>query len=143
MKMRSLILVLLLHLSNAAEAGELVVVVNAASGAGQLSRDQVINIFLGRFRQFPSGLAAEPIDQPDDGPLRAQFYRLLVDKQMTEINAYWARLIFSGRTSPPLKAKSSDEVLRLLSSRRGGIAYVNKSEVNHLLTIVFTPNHDQ
>ncbi|MNR17245.1 hypothetical protein D3C85_1338950 [compost metagenome] len=62
---------------------------------------------------------------------------------MTEINAYWARLIFSGRTSPPLKAKSSDEVLRLLSSRRGGIAYMNKSEVNHLLTIVFTPNHDQ
>ena len=143
MKMRYLILVLLLHLSSPAEAGELVVVVNAASGAGQLSRDQVINIFLGRFRQFPSGLTAEPIDQPEDGPLRAQFYRLLVDKQMTEINAYWARLIFSGRTSPPLKAKSSDEVLRLLSSRRGGIAYMNKSEVNHLLTIVFTPNHDQ
>lgn len=136
-------LALALLLPNAAGAGELVVVVNAASGVGRLSRDQVVNIFLGRFRQFPSGLPAEPIDQSDDGPLKAQFYRLLVDKDVAEINAYWARLIFSGRTTPPQEKESAGEVLRLLTSRKGGIAYVDRSQVDHRLTIVFEPGHDR
>lgn len=130
-------------LLGSAVAGELVVVVNAASGIGELSRDQVVNIFLGRFRQFPSGLAAEPIDQPEDSLVKAQFYRSLVDKDPAEINAYWARLIFSGRTMPPLKSGSSGEVLRLLAARKGGIAYVDRSQVDQRLTIVFSPNHDR
>lgn len=138
-----LIFVLTWLLPNSAGAGELVVVVNAASGVGRLSREQVLNIFLGRFRQFPSGLPAEPIDQPDDSPARAQFYRLLVDKEVAEINAYWARLVFSGRTPPPLKAERPGEVLRLLATKRGGIAYVERSQVDPRLTVVFSLGHDQ
>lgn len=126
----------------AAGAGELVVVANAESGAGKLSRDQVLNIFLGRFRQFPSGVAAEPIDQPDGGPLKAQFYRWLVDKEVSEINAYWARLVFSGRTAPPYKTKSSVEVLSLLAEKKGGIAYIDRADLDHRLVIVFDPGHE-
>lgn len=138
-----LICALLWLLPCVAAAGELVVVANAASGVGRLSREQVVNIFLGRFRQFSSGLPAEPIDQPDGSPQKTQFYRLLVDKEVAEINAYWARLVFSGRTPPPLKAENPGEVLRLLASRRGGIAYVERSLVDQRLTIVFSPAHDQ
>ncbi|MBI3149137.1 MAG: hypothetical protein HYZ17_11560 [Betaproteobacteria bacterium] len=143
MKLFARILALLSFLPCAAGAGEVVVVANAASGVGRLSREQVVNIFLGRFRQFPSGLPAEPIDQPDGSPLKARFYRLLVDKDMAEINAYWARLVFSGRTLPPLKTENSGEVLHLLASRKGGIAYVDRASVDQRLTIVFSPDHDQ
>jgi ABC-type phosphate transport system substrate-binding protein len=129
--------------ADAADAGELVVVVNAASGVGKLNRSQVTDIFLGRFRVFPSGLAAEPIDQPDSEPLKTQFYRLLVDKDVAEINAYWARLIFSGRTAPPQKTGNGAEVLRLLTSRKGGIAYVERAWVDQRMTIVFDPYHDR
>ncbi|MBI2308471.1 MAG: hypothetical protein HYU78_14295 [Rhodocyclales bacterium] len=142
MRLFAVILALALFLPRAAGAGEIVVVANATSGVGKLSRDQVVNIFLGRFRQFPSGLPAEPIDQPDGSPQKARFYRLLVDKEMAEINAYWARLVFSGRTPPPLKAESSGEVLRLLASRKGGIAYVDRSLVDQRLTIVFSPDNE-
>lgn len=138
-----LIFVLTWLLPNSAGAGELVVVVNAASGVGKLSREQVLNIFLGRFRQFPSGLTAVPIDQPDGGPAKAQFYRLLVDKEVAEINAYWARLVFSGRTPPPLQTEYSGDVLRLLAAKRGAIAYVDRSLVDPRLTIVFSLGHDQ
>lgn len=137
------ILALLLLLPRTVDAGTLVVVVNAASGVGKLSRDQVINIFLGRFRQFPSGLRAEPVDQPEGSLLKTQFYRVLVDKEVAEINAYWARLIFSGQTMPPLKTATEAEVLRLLASRKSAIAYVDRSQVDHRLTIVFDPEHEQ
>lgn len=140
--MPCLILALALLSPCAAEA-DVVVVVNAESGVGKLSRGQVIDIFLGRFRVFPSGLAAEPIDQPDGGPLKKQFYHLLVDKDVAEINAYWARLVFSGRTSPPQKTERADEVLRLLTSRKAGIAYIDRALVDQRLTIVFDPDHDR
>jgi ABC-type phosphate transport system substrate-binding protein len=115
---------------------EPVVVVNAASAVKQLSQDEVINIFLGRYRRLPSGEAALPIDQPESSALRAEFYRKLVNKDLNEINAYWARLIFSGRTSPPVQADSSAEVITLLTASVSSIAYLERSQVDKRFRIV-------
>ncbi len=49
-----LVLALLLPAAGQA-AGDLVVVVNPRSGVEKLSREDVTNIFLGRYRQFPAG----------------------------------------------------------------------------------------
>ncbi|CAK0742630.1 hypothetical protein CCP3SC15_1200008 [Gammaproteobacteria bacterium] len=76
------------------------VIVNPESGVEMLSREEVINIFLGRYRKLPSGIMAQPIDQADQTG-KALFYKLLVGKELSEINSYWARLIFSGKTKPP------------------------------------------
>ncbi|MDP2828635.1 MAG: hypothetical protein Q8O37_08515 [Sulfuricellaceae bacterium] len=111
-------------------SAELVVVANASSGVERLSRDEVINIFLGRYRQLPSGIAALPIDQPSGSPVKAQFYRKLVNKDLAEINTYWARLTFSGKTSPPRQAASTAEVLDWLASTRGAIGYVEREKLD-------------
>ena len=52
-------------------SAEPVVVVNARSAVPKLSRDEVINIFLGRYRQLPTGETALPIDQPEGSALRS------------------------------------------------------------------------
>ena len=132
-----LLLVFLFLLPFVAAAETIAVVVNANNGVEALSRDEVINIFLGRFRQFPSGVAAQPIDLPDTHPARAAFYRRLVNKNPAEINAYWARLIFSGRTSPPLTTVRFDDVFNLVQSTPGGISYMERSKVGGRLKIVF------
>ncbi len=136
--MKTLLLSLLVALSGLASPvlAEPVVVVNAASPIRQLSRDEIINIFLGRYRGLPDGGTAQPIDQPETSALRAEFYRKLVNKDVNEINAYWSRLIFSGRTAPPLQATSVDEVIVLLLVRPGGIAYVERTQVDKRLRIV-------
>lgn len=115
---------------------DLVVVVNARSGIERLSLDSVINIFMGRYRQLPSGIPAQPIDQPEERPEKARFYRLLVDKDLAEINAYWARLIFSGKTSPPYQAKGTAEILDRLARQPGTIAYIERSQADPRARIV-------
>lgn len=117
-------------------AAEPVVVVNARSGIPRLSKEEVINIFLGRYRGLPTGGVAVPIDQPENSSLRAEFYRKLVNKELNEINAYWSRLIFSGKTSPPNQAVSEAEVKQLLSARSGGIAYIERSQVDSRFRVV-------
>ena len=136
--MKALLLIVMVMLSGLGTGvrAEPVVVVNAASSIQRLSQDEIINIFLGRYRRLPNGETAIPIDQPDGDPLRAEFYRRLVNKDLNEINAYWARLIFSGRTSPPIQAVDAAEVIQLLKANPGGITYVERNQVDKRLRIV-------
>lgn len=115
---------------------DVVVVANSRSGIDKLSRDEVINIFLGRFRQLPSGLSALPIDLPATQAERATFYRLLVNKELADINAYWARLVFSGRTTPPRQAKSADEVIDFVGTTPGAVGYLDRSKVDARVKVV-------
>lgn len=116
---------------------ELVVVANPKSGVENLTRDDVINIYLGRYRRLASGITAEPIDQSSDAESRARFYRTLVGKSLSEINAYWSRLVFSGKTLPPQVAGTPDEAYQMVVSRPGALAYVDRSRVDKRVVIVF------
>ena len=117
-------------------AAELVVVVNPKSGVERLNRDEVINIFLGRYRQLPSGITAQPVDLPAAQPEKALMYRLLVGKDLDQIASYWSRLVFSGRTSPPVQAGSAEDVLRYVAANRGAVGYLDHSRVDTRVRVV-------
>lgn len=133
---RSLIACMLAVLMPAAHA-DLVLVANPQSGIERLTQDEVINIYLGRYRRLASGVVAEPFDQPIDSELRSRFYRRLVNKNLAEINAYWARLVFSGKTRPPQVVENTDSVLRQVASQPGALAYVERSQADTRVKIVF------
>lgn len=122
----------------AAEAvADVVVIANPKSGVDRLSHDEVVNIFLGRFRQLPSGLSALPADLPPGEQGKAVFYRLLVNKDLAEINSYWARLFFSGRTLPPRQASSDEDLLKWVAATLGGIGYIERAKVDGRVRIVY------
>lgn len=125
-------------LSCADALADVVVVVDAKSGVERLTQDEVINIFLGRHRKLPTGIAALPIDQPLSGGLRAEFYRKLTDKDLAEINAYWARLYFSGKTRPPLQAASVSEVVAHVAGTPGGVGYLERHQADARVKIVLS-----
>ncbi len=136
--MGRLVILLLFALTPlAVGAQSIVVVVNPGSGVESLSRNDVINIFLGGFRQFPSGIPALPIDLPQGHPAREEFYRLLVGKTPSEINTYWSRLIFSGKTRPPIQAGRVEDALSMALGSAGAITYLERGKVSGRLRIVF------
>jgi ABC-type phosphate transport system substrate-binding protein len=118
----------LLWLPHPAHAQDVVVIVNAGSHTRSLTRDQVVDIFMGRFRQLPSGATALPIDVADTA-LRRTFYQRLVHKSLAEIGSYWARLVFSGQASPPFQAPDTRTALKLVATNPDAIAYCYRSEV--------------
>jgi len=117
---------------------ELVVVAHPDSGIKEMTRDELINIYLGRFRRLTNGLVAEPIDAPIDSPLRAQFYQQLVGKNLSDINAYWARLIFSGKTRPPQSSQSVDEAVKHVANKPAALTYLPREQVDRRVRIVFS-----
>ena len=46
---------------------------------------------------------------------------------MSEINAYWVRLRFTGRASPPTLVGSQEEALQRVMDNRSTLAYVSRS----------------
>jgi len=137
--LRSLFLTLLIAApASPVAAADWVLIANPKAGVGHLSQDDVTNIYLGRYRRLPSGLTAEPIDQPGDSPLKARFYRQLVDKNLAEINAYWARLMFSGKTRPPRVVASEEDAVQFVSRNLDALAYVDKSMVDARVSVVFS-----
>lgn len=126
---------LVLWLPHAAHADDMVVIVNAGSHVRSLTRDQVIDIFMGRFRQLPSGAIALPIDAADPA-LREAFYERLVHKNLAEIGSYWARLVFSGEATPPFRAPDTRTALKLVATNPDAIAYCYRLAVTGRVKVV-------
>lgn len=116
---------------------DLVVVVNARCGVAAMTRNEVVNIFFGRYRLFFNGREAQPVDLIDSHPDRARFYGGLVGKDLAEINAYWARLVFSGRVQPPHKVATPDEVLKWISANTCGIGFVELAKADARVRVVY------
>jgi ABC-type phosphate transport system substrate-binding protein len=134
---RNLFLFLSLMLLAPLAAAELVVVANPQSGIERLTQEEVVNIYLGRYRRLASGVTAEPVDLGGDTLTRARFYRALVGKSLAEINAYWARLVFSGRTRPPHVAENVETALQYVAARSGALAYVERAQADRRVRVVF------
>jgi ABC-type phosphate transport system substrate-binding protein len=128
-------LLILLSL-NICAAGDLVVIVNPASGVRSMTRDEVAKIFLARYRRLPSGTTALPLDLGADSVQRRDFYQRLVGKQLPDINAYWARLLFSGRATPPFQVVDDAAAMQAVAENKGAIAYVDKRAVDARVRIV-------
>lgn len=115
---------------------DLVLITNARTAVDSLSREEAINIYMGRLRRFPSGETAHPLDLPSNGTEKALFYRLLVNKELSDINAYWARLVFSGRASPPRTVGSVAEAIEHVAKEPNIIGYVDRSLVDNRVKII-------
>ncbi|MEO8061204.1 MAG: hypothetical protein ABI821_00505 [Pseudomonadota bacterium] len=125
-----------LRIADANEPTSIVVIVNPGSGVDHLTRDEVIDIFLGRYRKLPSGRAALPIDIAEASAERARFYQLLVKKSRADMSSYWARLVFSGQTSPPFQVSDAKTAIELVQSNPNAIAYVDSASVSAGVKVV-------
>jgi ABC-type phosphate transport system substrate-binding protein len=124
-----------LPLAQAVCAQTLVVIVNPAIGVQHLSRREVLDIFLGRYRTFPSGASALPIDLDVSSTERKQFYMLLAHKDSSDMGSYWARLTFSGKVSPPFAVADARMAIDIVANNPNAIAYVDRAAVDQRVRV--------
>lgn len=133
--LKILFVLAVLPLAKAAGAQSLVVIVNPSIGVQHLSRHEVLDIFLGRYRTFPSGASALPIDLAANSPERKQFYLVLAHKDSADMSSYWARLTFSGEISPPFAVANARAAVNIVANNPNAIAYVYRTAVDNRVRI--------
>ena len=123
--------------SSIAEAG-VSVVVNPSLTESGVSAEQIANIFLGKSNKLPSGAKVVPIDQEEGEGPRDLFYQKVVHKDASQLNAYWSRLIFTGKGQPPKAVLDDDEVLEFVASQPDAIGYMSSEAVDDSVKVIFT-----
>lgn len=137
MKILLPIIILSTLLSTNATSTEFVVVVNKENAIDALSKREVIDIYMGRYLTFPDGEMAQPLDLPTESLLKNDFYLQLVNKNEQKVNAYWARLLFSGRAKPPVMAISIEDALTKLYASKNSIGYIPKDQLTDAVKVVY------
>ncbi|MGF1706939.1 hypothetical protein [Enterovibrio baiacu] len=112
-------------------------VVNQDNPVESLSTRQVIDLYMGRYTSYPDGRTVNTTDLPDNSQEREDFYQQLVGKSVAQINAYWARLLFTGKAEPPKARSSSEDVVMYVEGNSNAIAYLYENSVTPGLKVVY------
>ncbi|RKF20410.1 phosphate ABC transporter substrate-binding protein [Alginatibacterium sediminis] len=136
--MKKLVLALSLVLSSSfAFAGP--VVIGNPGGADALSAAEAKKLFLGKLKKLPNGASPEVIEYEDGNPLRAAFHDAVTGKSESQLQAYWAKLVFTGKANPPNTVGSAAAAISQVSSNPAAVAYVDEADVTGDVKVLFKP----
>lgn len=106
-------------------ASSFVVIVNAANRVA-LTRDEVAGIFMKRITRWKDdGQAVVAIDELPASPVREEFSRAVLRRDVDAMEAYWQQQIFSGRDVPPVQKETDAQIVAFVRRNRGAIGYVS------------------
>ena len=128
---------LALSLASEIAMADVVVVVSAKSPVMALSKNQLIDIFLGKVSRYPDGTEAMPLDQAEGSGARDEFYAKVADKSAAQIKAYWSKIIFTGRGQPPPTVSNSLEVRKRIRENPAAIGYIDRALVDDTVRVLF------
>ena len=94
------------------------------SNASALDKDAISRIFLGKTRGFPGGGDAIPVSFKDGSATSKEFTKSVLKKSPKQLKAYWAKMIFTGKGTPPKQLELDSEMVDLVSKNPSFIGYV-------------------
>jgi ABC-type phosphate transport system substrate-binding protein len=124
--MRQTILICICLWASAAHAEpDITVIANSNNDLGALTRKQIADIYMGRTTSLPNGSVPLPLDYQGDSAVRSRFYQFITGKNMAQINAYWARLSFTGQANPPRRLTDRATIMQVVEKNQGALGYVD------------------
>ncbi len=114
---------------------EVVVIVNPANSSA-LDDESVKRIFLGKEKKFPDGGIATPINQKGDANSRNQFDEQVLERNSSQISAYWSKLVFTGKGTPPKEVANDAAAIAAVASDPAAISYVDSNAVTDAVKVV-------
>ncbi len=115
----------------------IVVVVNQSNLISTISKEQLVDLFMGKYVAFPDGSFAVPVDLEEPTSLKEGFYGSLVGLSLARVNAYWSRIRFTGRARQPQTQNSEAGIITFVESEPQAISYIYESSLTPKLKVVY------
>lgn len=116
---------------------ELIVIAHPDAPITSLSKEEVARIFLKKRRTFPNGDEIVPLSQPDFPEKDDEFFFRISEKKRIQLNAYWARLLFTGKGRPPLNGKNDQQILQSVAQNPKFVGYIDASSLNDSVKVIY------
>lgn len=127
--MKKIILACSLLLSFSTQAG--VAIIANKSVTADVSASQLAQLYTGR----ASDLGLTPVNQSESST-GLYFHDTVLKKSPSQMKAFWSKLVFTGKGTPPKEFKTDEEVLAYVSSTPGAIGYVDDSKVTDSVRVL-------
>ncbi len=103
-----------------------------------LTQDDLVRMYTGKLSAFSDGSSAVPVNLADSVPLRADFDQKALGRSSSQVKAYWSKLVFTGKGTPPKEVASDSEVLTLVANNPNLIGYVSADVVSDKVKVLLT-----
>lgn len=133
--LRAILVLPLLLLATVCKA-ELVVVVNPAVHIDNLEISEVARIFMKKRKTLPNGEEAIPLSQASRADVNEAFFAKISGQNKMQRDAYWARLMFTGKGRPPEDAKSDALMKQRIAGDKRYIGYIDAASVDSGVKVV-------
>ncbi len=114
---------------------DIAVIVHPSNGAS-LDAKTIEKLFLSKAKSFPGGGEAVPINQAEGAGPRLEFDEKVLGKSASQLTAYWSKLVFTGKGTPPKDVGSDAEVVSLIGANPNMIGYVDAGAVDGSVKVV-------
>jgi hypothetical protein len=118
-------------------AAEIVVVVHPSNNNAVTQAD-LEPLFMVKKSTFADGTKASPYYLTADDAVRNQFDEKILGKSSGQLKAYWSKLVFTGKGTPPTELTNSAEAVAKVAADPAAIAYVDKGAVTGAVKVVLS-----
>ena len=115
---------------------DIAVVVNVNNNS-ELSKSDIKKIYLAKKRTFSNSSPVVMVDQPSGSKIKQEFGKELLGKDQRRLKAYWSRLIFTGKATPPEEMETDEEIKAFVALNPGAIGYIDAASVDDSVKVVF------
>jgi ABC-type phosphate transport system substrate-binding protein len=124
-------ILVLLSFAAKAQAGEaIVVIVNNANPAGNLSVSELKKLFLSDRSRWETGKAVAPVMLGEGAAERISFLKIVCGMNDADFKKYFVQAAFAGKdVTPPKEVGSSSGVKSAVASSPGAIGFVKASDL--------------
>tara|TARA_B100001059_G_scaffold233022_1_gene272108 strand:+ start:64200 stop:64583 length:384 start_codon:yes stop_codon:yes gene_type:complete len=112
---------------------DIAVIVNPAQNSAVTS-DELTRLYTGRSSVLVAVNLAESL------PLRGQFDEKGVGRSSAQLKSHWAKLVFTGKGTPPLELATEAAVIDYVAQNPDAIGYVDAASVTDAVKVVLTLN---
>lgn len=116
---------------------DIAVIVHRSNPVQTMTAREISDIYLGRSRTFKTGEFMNIYEQPVNSALRESFFHGLNGMNLKQLNAYWARLRFSGEVLPPVSLPDSLALLNVVRRDPNAITYIDTAVLDESVRVVF------
>ncbi|WP_027671661.1 phosphate ABC transporter substrate-binding protein [Rheinheimera baltica] len=135
--MRTRSILLCMMLMGSAHAS--IVVIGNPANTNSVSAEELQRLYTGKSSSFANGDSVVPLNLSDANALRASFDEKAMGRSSSQIKAYWSKLVFTGKGTPPKEVNTEEEMVKLVSNNPNLLGYVSSgtdvSSVKVLLNI--------
>lgn len=128
--------ILLLVVMGSSAVADVAVIVHPAN-TSSVSTADIQNLFLGKTASFGGGKSAKPYNVKEE-KVRAVFEQQALGRSSSQLQAYWSKLVFTGKGVPPDELASSADAVAAVANQENAIAYVDSSAVNDSVKVIAT-----